>query len=172
VLDIGERTLDCIAADGQKLLTNLCGGEELGIGLITDAVKAVGKRYSRVLSTSQVHAILSAYVHQEPLPTIRSSTTTLPETEIVDAIAKAKANLVKRVISFASSLWNVEGETVGARFEQITLGGGGAYYLGDLLAETLPQIVVPRDPEYANIGGYTDLALTLEQKVPTIWGLD
>ena len=169
VLDIGERTLDCIATDGQKLLTNLCGGEELGIGQITDAVKAIGKRYGRVVSTTTAHTLLSAYAHQQPLPVIRASTTVIPETEIVDAISKSTANLAKRVDSFAGSLWNVEGEAAGARFEQIMLGGSGAYYLGERLASVLPQMVVPADPEYANVRGYTDLALTLEEKVPTIW---
>jgi Actin like proteins N terminal domain len=172
VMDIGERTLDCIAADGQKLLTNLCGGCELGIGQMTDAVKAVGKRYGRVLLTTQVHTILSAYAQKLPLPVIRANTTVIPETEIVEAISKSTANLAKRVVSFVGSLWNVEGEAVGARFERITLGGGGAYYLGERLASALPQIVVPADPEYANIRGYTDLALTLSEKVPTIWEQD
>ncbi len=172
VMDIGERTLDCIAADGQKLLTNLCGGYEPGIGQITDAVKAVGKRYGRVLSTTTAHTILSAYAQKLPLPVIRAGTTDIPEMEIVDAISKSTANLAKRVAAFASSLWNVEGEAVGARFEQITLGGGGAYYLGKRLASTLPQVVIPTDPEYANVRGYADLALTLEEKVPTIWEQD
>ena len=172
VMDIGERTLDCIAADGQKLLTNLCGGEQLGIGQIVDSIKAVGKRYERVINTTTAHHILSVYVHQQPLPEIRANTMPIPEAEIVDAITKSTDNLAKRVLSFAGSLWNVEGEAVGARFEQISLGGGGAYYLGPLLKSRLPQIVIPPDPEYANIRGYADLALTLEEKVTTIWEND
>jgi hypothetical protein len=52
VLDIGERTVDAIAADGQKLLTTLCdGNEELGIGQITDALRSLAQRYGRVIPT-------------------------------------------------------------------------------------------------------------------------
>lgn len=169
VMDIGERTLDCIAADGQKLLTNLCRGCELGIGQITDAVKALGKRYGRNLATRQVHAILSASVHGQPLPVIRTGTVSIPEAEILDTICKSRDLLAKRVMAFVGGLWNVEGEASGIRFERITVGGGGAYYLGSLLAMALPGIVIAPSPEYANIRGYADLALALSEKVPTIW---
>lgn len=173
LLDIGERTVDAIAADGQKLMISLCGGnEELGIGQITDAVRTLAQRYGRQLPAPQIHDILWAWSHNEPLPVIRTSQGTLPEDELYSTIEKARTTLAKGMVSFASSLWNVEGEAVGERFDQIYIAGGGAYYVGDLLKNMLPRVEIPADPESTNILGYLDLACTLEDKVPGIWEVD
>jgi Actin like proteins N terminal domain len=173
ILDIGERTVDAVAADGQKLMTSLCGGnEELGIGQITDAVKTLAQRHGRQLPAPQIHDILWAWSRNESLPIVRTSQGTIPEEELCSTIEKARTTLAKGMVSFASSLWNVEGEAVGERFDQIYIAGGGAHYIGDLLKNMLPRVVIPSDPEDANIRGYVDLACSLEEKVPGIWEVD
>jgi hypothetical protein len=170
VIDIGERTTDFIAADGQKLLTSLCkGNDQLGVGLITDAVSNLYKRYGRVLSTPKLHEILKQYAYGETIADVTTSTGTLAGEDVVRTIDRARAQLAKGIVSFASSIWNVEGEAVGERFEQITIAGGGAYYAADLLDNDLPRVHVSRQPENANLAGYCDLALTLESKVAGIW---
>ncbi|MBA2395083.1 MAG: ParM/StbA family protein [Ktedonobacteraceae bacterium] len=173
LLDIGERTVDVIAADGQKLMISLCGGnEELGIGQITDAVKTLAQRYGRQLPAPHIHDILWAWARNETLPVVRTSQGTIPENEIASTIEKARITLAKGMVSFASSLWNVEGEAVGERFDQIYIAGGGAHYVGDLLKKMFPRVEIPVDPEDANIRGYLDLACSLEDKVPGIWEVD
>lgn len=173
LLDIGERTVDAIAADGQRLITTLCrGNEELGIGHLTDALQQLAQRYERVLPPTRAHELLWAWAHSRPLPTIRAKEGAIPEREIHATIDIARHALAKDIFSFVSSLWNVEGEAVGERFEQILLGGGGVHYVGDLLRELLPRVVIPSDPEDANMRGYAELALTLADKIPNVWELD
>jgi hypothetical protein len=173
VIDIGERTTDAVAAEGQKLLTKLCAGnEQLGVGMITDAVLDLAERYGRKLSTVKAHDILWAWSHNDALPVIRAKSGSIPVQEIEQTIEKARTRLAKGILSFVSSLWNVEGEDVGERFDMIVLGGGGSHYVGDLLANMLPRVNIPTDAEDDNLYGYADLAITLEDKVPGIWEID
>lgn len=170
VIDIGKRTCDAIGAEGQKLITSLCGGNEtLGVGRLVDAIQEVGKMYKRVISVEKAHQILYNYVHDIALPTIPVGTGSIPQELLVDAIVKETNNTAKEIMTFIASLWNVEGEEVGERFGQILIAGGGAYYFARALATMLPRVRVPERPETANIRGYLELALSLESKKTDIW---
>ena len=173
VLDIGERTTDCVAANGQKLITSLCAGkEDMGVGVITDAVKALAKRNGRQLSTEKAHDILYAWSHNQSLPKIRAGNDMVPDDEIAETIDRAARNLANEIRSWAASKWDVEGEEVGERFDQILIAGGGAYYVGELLQEKLPRVSIPADAEDGNVRGYSDLALTLEDRISGVWEID
>lgn len=169
VIDIGERTTDLISADGQKLIVSQCAGnQELGVGLITDAVDKLLRRYGRVLSTQKIHDIMKQWA-QDGSADITTPNGILQGYLIDQSIDKARNTLATLIISFASSTWNVEGESVGQRFSQITVAGGGAYYLDDILPGMLPHVIIPSHPEHGNLNGYADLALTLEDKIENVW---
>lgn len=170
VIDIGERTSDFVCADGQKLIVSQCrGNQDLGVGLITDALDKLLRRHGRVLSTPKLHEIMEQWAAGEAIENIETSTGTLAGATIIATIDKARTQLAKGIVSFASSIWNVEGESVGQRFIRIVAAGGGAHYAGDLLSDMLPHVFIPSDPEDSNLNGYCDLALTLEDKLPNVW---
>lgn len=170
VIDIGERTSDFVCADGQKLIVSLCrGNEDLGVGLITDALDKLLRRHGRVFNTPKLHSIMEQWAAGEVIEDIEAKSGTLAGTAIISCIDKARMQLAKGIVSFASSIWNVEGEEVGKRYERIVIAGGGAHYCGDLLSDMLPHTYIPGDPEDSNLAGYCDLALTLEDKLPNVW---
>ncbi|BCL83190.1 ParM/StbA family protein [Ktedonobacteria bacterium brp13] len=170
LVDIGERTTDLVAANGQKLIVSQCeGNHELGIGMITDAVIALYKRYGRVLSIPKAHDVMNRWAMGEQFADVAMPNGTLPGHMISAAIDKARRALARDIVSFAGSVWNVEGESVGQRFDQITVAGGGAYYLDDLLSGSLPRVMVPAKPEDANLSGYLELARSLEHKIADAW---
>ena len=173
VLDIGERTTDSVVANGQKLITSLCdGNEELGVGQLTDAVRNLALRHGRTLPTTRAHDILYAWSHGQELPVIRSGDSVIPAQDIEVEITRAARNLAQEIRQWVGGLWNVENEKTGERFDRIFVAGGGAHYVADLLKEMLPRVIVPSDPEDGNVRGYADLALTLEDRITGVWEID
>jgi hypothetical protein len=171
VIDVGERTSDFIAASGQKLTVNLCkGNENLGVGILVDALDKLFKRYGRVLPTQKLHDVLEIWTDaQIVMPDYDTPQGTLAGALIASTIRKSALDLAKGIVSFAASIWNVEGESVGQRFDRIVIAGGGAHYIGDFLPVQLPRTYIPADPEDANLSGYLDLALQLEDKLQNAW---
>lgn len=174
VIDIGERTSDFVGADGQKLTISMCrGNEDLGTGLITDALIKLFKRYERVISIPKAHELMEQWsigwsVKQQQI-SFDTPRGVIAWDDISRTIEKARTALSENIIAFAGSVWNKEGEAVGQRFDRVCVGGGGAHYCGDLIGRRLPHVVIPRDPEDSNLNGYADLALSLEDKLPGAW---
>ncbi len=166
VIDVGERTTDIVAANGQRLLIRLCRGEQCGVSQLVEDVQQLGLHYRRTISIEKAHAILHAYAHRCSYPRIAiGGTDCLPDEEITDVIHRSLHRLVRPLSSFLVGTWNVEGSPAGTQFETIYLGGGGAYYVEDAVRLALPDchIVTVPDPEYANICGYAALAASLDE---------
>jgi hypothetical protein len=62
--------------------------------------------------------------------------------------------------------WNIEGAPAGTQFDTIYLGGGGTYYVEKVIRQALEDchLVTVPDPEYANICGYAELAVSLDEE--------
>jgi Actin like proteins N terminal domain len=167
VFDIGERTFDLIVADGQRLLTTKCVGEEIGVGLIVDDLKNFTRTKKRHLTTAKAHDVLYAYAHNEPLPVISGVDRDDLYVEIGSAIQRAGRTLT----SFISAHLTTDGEDVAASFDRVYLAGGGAYYFRDIIADLIGEekITMVEDAEVANAYGYTELAKQLERRKADIW---
>ncbi|GER86579.1 hypothetical protein KDW_07410 [Dictyobacter vulcani] len=165
VIDVGERTTDLVVANGQRLLTRSCKGEQLGVAQLVEDLQQLGQRYRRKLPIEKAHALLVAYAHHKPYPRISMGTGSIPEDEITDIIQGSIQRIARPLSSFVVGAWNVEGAPAGTQFKTIYLGGGGSYYFEDVVRQALPDchIVTVPDPEHANICGYAELAASLEE---------
>ncbi len=172
VVDIGERTTDLIAANGQSILPNLCDGRELGVGQIVDDLKAALLKRGRNLTTKKAHDILKAYAHAHHLPVITDEDgINIPAEELVQVIEKSITRVGRSIEAFISATWNAEAAKSASDFDAVYLAGGGAYYFEPMVRNVVGvhKVQTATDPEYSNIRGYVDLALALEDSKPTIW---
>ncbi len=172
VVDIGERTTDVVAADGQQILTNLCKGDEIGVGQLVDDLNAYAHTFGRRLSTNMAHEVLRAYAHGKSLPRIVSDKGTLPESGMRDVIDKSIKKVGRSLNMLISAALNAEGANVASDYDMIYLAGGGAHYFEDTVKTLVGRVAWIPDPELANARGYADLATSLEGVRPDIWGMD
>ncbi len=166
VIDGGERTIDLVAADGQRLLLRFCKGEQFGVGQLVEEIQQLGLRYRRKLSIQKAHALLTAYAHHSSYPRITTGMGFIPDDEITAIIEGSIERLERPLSSFLVGTWNIEGVPAGTQFETIYLGGGGAYYFEGIIRQALEDchIVTVANPEYANICGYAELAASLDEE--------
>lgn len=169
VFDIGERTFDLIVADGQKVLTGLChGNEELGVSLLVDDLQELAREHKHTLKPEKAHAILHAYAHNEALPFLSWINEKDLESFIYQSIHKAGRALT----SFISSHLTSDGESVAASFDRVYLAGGGAYYFSEIiqaLIDDQDKVIVVEDSELDNARGYAELATALQTRKSDIW---
>jgi len=170
VIDIGERTIDLVAADGQTPLSNLCDGDILGVGQVADElIREVKQHYKRILSSIEVHEQLYAYANGKPLPRLSANQQPLPTEEIRSIIDKAVARVGRAINLFIAQKWNQEGGAVASNFSPVLLIGGGAHYFEQTIRTLIPLVELPEEPEDANSNGYLDLTLSLEDVKTTVW---
>jgi hypothetical protein len=170
VIDIGERTVDLVAADGQTPLSNLCDGDILGVGQVADElVREIKGRYKRVLSSIEAHEQLYAYANGKPLPRLAANQQPIPADEIRSIIDRAIARVGRAINLYIAQKWNQEGGTVASNFSPVLLIGGGAHYFEQTIRTLIPLVDLPEDPEDANSRGYLDLAFSLEDVKAAIW---
>lgn len=166
VIDGGERTVDVVAADGQRLLLHFCKGAQVGVGQMVEDLQHLGLQYRRKLSIQKAHTLLRAYAHHGSYPRIATGIGYIPDDEITAVIDRSIQHLEGPLSSFLVGTWNIEGVPAGTQFETIYLGGGGAYYFEALIRQALEDCHIVRvpDPEYANICGYAELAASLDEE--------
>jgi plasmid segregation protein ParM len=170
VIDIGERTIDLVAADGQTPLASLCDGDILGVGQIADElIREIKQRHKRILSSIEAHEQLYAYANGKPLPRLAANQQLIPVDEISGIIDKAIARVGRAINLYIAQKWNQEGGAVASNFSPVLLIGGGAYYFEQTIRTLIPLVNLPEDPEDTNPKGYLDLALSLEDVKATIW---
>ncbi len=169
-IDIGERTIDLVAADGQTPLASLCDGDILGVGQIADElIREIKQRHKRILSSLEAHEQLYAYANGKPLPRLAANQQPIPTDEISGIIDKAIARVGRAINLYIAQKWNQEGGAVASNFSPVLLIGGGAHYFEQTIRTLIPLVDLPEDPEDTNPRGYLDLALSLEDVKATIW---
>lgn len=170
VIDIGERTIDLLAADGQTPLGNLCDGDILGVGQVADElIREIKGQYKRILSSLEAHEQLAAYANGKPLPRLFAQQQPIPADEIRRIIERSVARVGRSINVFIAQTWNQEGGAVASNFSPVLLIGGGAHYFEHTIKQLIPLVDLPQDPEDANARGYLDLALSLEDVKAAIW---
>ncbi len=170
VIDIGERTIDLVAADGQTPLSTQCDGDILGVGQIADElIREIKQRHKRILSSLEAHEQLYAYANGKPLLRLAANQQPIPAGEISGIIDKAIARVGRAINLYIAQKWNQEGGAVASNFSPVLLIGGGAHYFEQTIRTLIPLVDLPEDPEDTNPKGYLDLALSLEDVKATIW---
>lgn len=174
VIDIGERTTDIIGANGQVINGRWCAGEEIGVGQLVDALKTLGKKYKRIISTDLAHEVLKAYIHEKSLPRVTvNQKEEIPEAEMRDVIGKAIKRLSRTLTTLISGTWTAEdGGEAASDFDEVFLAGGGAWYFDKVVRDLIKNVTFVSDPQDANVRGYAALATGLETAKEDIWELD
>ena len=174
VIDIGERTTDLLGANGQVINGRWCAGEEIGVGQLVDALKNLGKKYKRIISTDLAHEILKAYAHSHSLPRVTvQQKEEIPEAEMREVIAKAVKRLSRTLTTLISGTWTAQdGGEAGSDFDEVFLAGGGAWYFEQVVRDLIKNVTFVPDPQDANVRGYAALATGLEDAKEDIWELD
>ena len=166
ILDIGERTVDLIVAEGQKVLISHCSGLEWGVGQIVNELVAFGKTRGIGLE-KKAHALLRSYAQGDPLPIVHG----LESREIASEIARSIRKAGRTLQNFIRQHLASDGESVAASYARVYIGGGGAYYFEEIIRECIDphKVKVVKNPEIANALGYADIAASLHRKKATIW---
>lgn len=165
-IDIGGRTTDLFAAEGQSPILPLCKGKNIGIEAAADMLSVrFQARYGRLLKASELREILRAHVQQRTYPVISANGVQVNAFELRQWTSQALSTIGSDIASFVASTWNTaESGTVGGDFGRVLLVGGGAYYAAEQLRTRLPHLLIPQCPELANAVGYAALAHELTQR--------
>jgi hypothetical protein len=165
-IDIGGRTTDLFAAEGQSPILPLCKGKNIGIEVAADMLSArFQARYGRPLKAGELREILRAHVQQRTYPVISANGAQVNEFELRQRTNQALSSIGSDIASFVGSVWNTsESGAVGGDFGRVLLVGGGAYYVAEHLRARIPHLLIPQRPELANAVGYAALAHELTQR--------
>ncbi len=160
VIDIGGRTTDLYAADGQAPLIPLCRGVALGVELAADFLnQTIHAQYGRVLTPKETRAILRATVGSGQWQPIYVNGEELNPVDLRQWTEEALRSVGRDIVTFVSQTWaNSELGMVATDMAKVLLVGGGAYYFGRDIATIIPHVTIPAQPELANALGYSELA--------------
>lgn len=106
VIDVGERTTDLVAANGQRLLGRFCKGEEFGVGQLVEDLQQLGQQYRRKLPVEKVHALLTSYAHHRAFPRILMGTDSIPDDETIGVIQGSIRRIARPLTSFVIGTWS------------------------------------------------------------------
>jgi len=163
-IDVGGRTTDLFAADGQRPYLPFCKGRPLGVEMAADALSAqVKAQYGRPLTPTETRETFRAVAENRLPPKIYASGALVPNTYIAEWTLKALRSIGADIASFVSQIWNnSETGAVASDIARVILVGGGAYYFRRDIEAHVPHLFVPPIPEIANALGYAALASQVE----------
>ena len=166
VMDIGGRTTDLYAAEGQAPLIPLCRGMALGVELAADVLtQNIQARYGRTLTPKESQAILRAVVGNGHMPPIYMHSQELNPNDLRQWTEEALRSVGRDIVTFVSQTWtNSELGMVATDIAKVLLVGGGAYYFRRDIATIIPHVIVPPQPELANALGYSELARQVRRR--------
>lgn len=166
VIDIGGRTTDLYAAEGQTPQRHLCDGRPLGVEAAADLLRAnFQQKYKRALKPQEVRNIFRAYAHNQAYPDILARGEPVRDLDVFTR--DALLHVGNEITSFVSSKWNEseDGTEIASSFSTVLCIGGGAHYFYKQLQERIPNLRFVADPEEANAYGY---AVFAEQQLARI----
>lgn len=160
VLDIGGRTTDLYASDGQAPLIPLCCGAALGVELAADLFSAtMQSQCGRAPTLVETRAILRATTGSGQYPSVYVSGREVSSIDLRQWAEEALRSVGRDIATFVSQSWtNSELGTVATDLARVLLVGGGAYYYYRDIVNLILHVVVPPQPEFANATGYAYLA--------------
>jgi len=166
VMDIGGRTTDLYATDGQTPLIPLCRGIALGVELAADFLdQTVHAQYGRVLAPKETRAVLRATIGNGQLPQIYVNSQEVRPNDLRQWTEEALRSVGRDIVTFVSQTWtNSELGMVATDIAKVLLVGGGAYYFRHDIAMIIPHVVIPTQPELANALGYSELARQVRRR--------
>lgn len=160
VMDIGGRTTDLYTAHGQAPLIPFCRGTPLGVEQAADLLNVTAQaRCGRALTPQETRTILRATVGSGQYPPVYASGQEISPIDLHQWTEEALRTIGRDITTFVSQTWtNSEFGTVATDMARVLLVGGGAYYFYRDIADLIPHVTVPQQPELANALGYAALA--------------
>jgi plasmid segregation protein ParM len=161
VIDIGGRTTDLFAANGQTPINHMCTGKSFGVELAADHLSANFQRlYGRPLRDDERRAILYAYpAYSKYLyPEIYVKQQQVTDLKV---LARQAVDVIgDDIASVVSATWNEseQGGNVASSFARVLLVGGGAYFFHEHIKKIIPEVQIASQPEEANALGYAAFA--------------
>lgn len=167
VIDIGGRTTDIYAAEGQHPLVDWCRGIPIGVESVGDLLSAkYQEAYGRALTPAEIRACLMGYFTGFTMP-IRTHGRSVSGADLSRWMAEAISTVAQEIVGFISASWRSSEEGgIAEDLDPVLLIGGGAYSFYKDLHAHIPHILTPDRPELANAEGYAALAqVTYERTV-------
>lgn len=168
VIDIGGRTTDLYASNGQTPDMKYCRGMAIGVQTAMDAINAsFEKIYGASLSAQELRSLMRATIYEQRLPFAYARGEQVDMNEIVH---ESIDQTVESLVSFIRSKWrSSESDTIIASgFETVTIVGGGAYYFFNQIRRDIPHAICPSEPEQANAYGYWMFAEQLARRLRAV----
>lgn len=160
VVDIGGRTTDLYAAQGQKAIVELCKGKPLGVEGVSDILNTrFQSEYKRTLKPGETRNTLRSYLGVEDAKIIQANGIRVAQDDLHQWTHDAIEQVASDILGFVSTVWrSSEHGSVASDIAPVILVGGGAYYFGSYLKRRIPHAHIPQRPEIANAEGYAKLA--------------
>lgn len=161
VVDYGYRTADVLVATGQKIDFTRSGGIQIGVGQIIDLFNDEFFKISgRRLREEEAEPILRAYVHEKPLPVIRSNRRVVDEGMIRKVLYSVYTTIGRQANTKIAGIVNEdENGQMAADYELVIPIGGGAHHFRRMLETMIPNVEYVAEPQSANAEGYMEIAM-------------
>ncbi|HEU5380267.1 MAG TPA: ParM/StbA family protein [Ktedonobacteraceae bacterium] len=169
VVDYGYRTTDVLAALGQKIDFDRSGGIQIGVGQLIDAFNDEFYRIAgRRLREEEAEPILHAYVHEQPLPVVRSNRRVIDEAAMRTALYKVYTTIGMQANTKIAGIVNEdESGQMAADYDLVIPIGGGAHHFRRMLEVMIPNVEYIDNPQSANPEGYMEIAMGFSNAVWT-----
>lgn len=152
VIDVGGRTTDLFWSVGVRPVARLCDAEEIGVEKAGDLLRqGTLSTHKRELNPHEIRDTLRAYVSDEIAPRIFKDG---KEIVLNGAVGAAIDAVAQQLLSYVARLWGDDRGAVAGEAARVLLIGGGAYYFGEALKQSIPHLETSRHPELANAFGY------------------
>lgn len=155
-LDIGDRTMEVILANGLAVTFRDSHPTEFGVRQLLDAVqKEIMTAHGRNLPISAVRDMVKFFSSKQPLPQLKVPKGTesgyLSNEQQRTIIAKKQVSMKKDLVGLIRQFISKDGAVAGGDIDTATIYGGGAYlFYEDLKRELLPDLYKPNEAEYLN----------------------
>jgi hypothetical protein len=171
-LDIGGRTMNLVAVNGQTILPNKCRCEEFGVGPVHSSMIAeFKKKYRYNMSLSEARRYLIEYTAGKQLTPLKvPGGRELQDSDMRPIIADSvQVGWMPIENSLGQSL-NQEDAAVGSHVKQLFLYGGGSYVFESKCRLYLPDtdILLVDGAQFLNAQYYHDMVEQLNKR-PGFW---
>ena len=171
-VDIGDRTMEIILANGLQISFRDSAPTEFGVRLLLDEVhQEIKVEHGRDVSISDVRAMVKLYCANSTIPQLKvpkgTPTGFLTSEQLAAIIRRKQTSMLRDLTGLIRQRISKDGAVAGASLDSATIYGGGAYLFYSGLQEgLLPSLFMPPSAEYLNAYYAYE---TVQQADPAKW---
>lgn len=171
-VDIGDRTMEIILANGLQVSFRDSAPTEFGVRLLLDDVhQELMVVHGRDVSISDIRTMVKLYCASIAIPQLKvpkgTETGYLTSEQLAGIIRRKQTSMLRDLMGLIRQRVSKDGAVAGASLDSATIYGGGAYlfYIG-LQENLLPELYMPNAAEYLNAYYAYE---TVQQADPAKW---